>query len=146
MTFTQNTKMILTAMVLSAAVAACSSDEPAAAHTAEAAPAKSSSAGMPKGRVAEGEKIALSTDNPNKQSCTECHGKNGDQPLDDVTPILGGQYADYLEYALKSYQDGKRDHAIMKTQADHLDDQQISDVAAYFASRPAKLTDLTNAK
>ena len=46
--------------------------------------------------------------------------------------------------ALQEYRDGKREHALMSAQAKDLNDQQIADLAAYFASRPGQLGDLSN--
>lgn len=154
MTFANQTKIAFTATALGLALtlAACSSGtdaaKPADAAAATETAAKSSSAGLPDGRIAEGEKLAASTDNPSKQSCIECHGPGGAEPIDPSYPILAGQYADYIEYALVSYRDGKREHAVMKTQAENLNDQQIADLGAYFesAKEKSKLTDLSNVK
>ena len=69
-------------------------------------------------------------------SCLGCHGIDGYRnayPSFRV-PKLGGQSATYLEVALKGYRDGTREHPTMIAQATSLTDQQIADVAAYFAS------------
>ncbi len=149
MTLNITAKSLLSALLLSAALVACSSEEHAETAKGEHAEEaeheiKSSSAGMPDGRIAEGEKLAASVDTPSKQSCVECHGKEGAAPIDPTYPTLAGQYADYLEYAITSYRDGKRDHAVMKGQVGHLNDQQVADLAAYFASRKGKITDLSH--
>ena len=70
------------------------------------------------------------------QTCTGCHGIPGyfnAQPAYHV-PKLGGQNADYLEVALQGYRNGSRAHDTMHGQAAQLSDQDIADVAAYFAS------------
>ena len=70
------------------------------------------------------------------QTCTGCHGIPGyfnAQPAYNV-PKLGGQNADYLEVALQGYRRGSRAHETMQAQASTLSDQDIADVAAYFAS------------
>ena len=92
----------------------------------------SSSAGLPTGRVSEGEALANAKGKATGQSCIDCHGADGNNPLDDSYPKLGGQYYDYLE------------HALMGPQAKDLTDKQIADVASYFASQPTKLTDLSH--
>ena len=78
------------------------------------------------------------------QSCVDCHGAEGNAPIDDTYPKLGGQYADYLAHALQAYRGGDRQHALMSPQAAGLSDQDISDLAAYFGSRPSQLRDLHN--
>lgn len=102
----------------------------------------SSSAGLPEGRIAEGEAQANVKGQATGQSCIDCHGADGNHPLDPTYPKLGGQYRDYLAQALQAYRSGERDHALMSNQARGLDDQQIADLAAYFASRPAQIRDL----
>ncbi|HEU4774010.1 MAG TPA: c-type cytochrome [Lysobacter sp.] len=108
-----------------------------------AAAAKSSSAGLPPGFVAAGEKQANAKGAATGQSCIDCHGAEGNAPIDPSYPILAGQYADYLAYALESYRDGSRDHVMMSMQAKDLTDQQIADLAAYFGSRNSQLINLT---
>lgn len=69
-------------------------------------------------------------------TCQGCHGVPGARnayPSYRV-PKLGGQNADYIEIALQGYRQGTRDHATMEAQAGPMDDQQIADIAAYFAS------------
>jgi cytochrome c553 len=104
----------------------------------------SSSAGLPKGRIAAGEQLASAKGKATGQSCVDCHGADGNAPIDDTYPKLGGQYADYLAHALQAYRAGDREHALMSPQAANLSDQEISDLAAYFGSRTAQLRDLHN--
>ena len=132
-------------LALTLALAACSGGEaPAEGHAApERTGPTESSAGLPKGVIADGEKVAT-TAGSGAQACAHCHGKDGNTPLDPSYPLLGGQYADYIEHALVAYRDGQREHALMSPQAKGLTDKQIADVAAYFASQPTKLTDLSH--
>lgn len=68
-------------------------------------------------------------------TCTGCHGipfYNNTYPTYYV-PRLGGQNEAYLVTALKAYRSGERHHASMRAQANTLSDQDILDVAAYFA-------------
>jgi len=56
-------------------------------------------------------------------------------------PKLGGQHADYIVAALKAYKTGERSHPSMKGIAASLSDQDMEDLAAYYASSysgPAK--------
>ena len=126
--------------LLALALAACGGGH--ADQDPAAGPQASSSAGLPDGRIAEGEALANAKGAATGQSCVDCHGAEGNAPLDDSYPKLGGQYADYLAHALQQYRDGDREHALMSQQASHLTDQQISDLAAYFGSRPSQLRDL----
>ena len=110
-------------------------------HAAEDGHA-SSSAGLPHGRIAEGEALANTKGKATGQSCIDCHGADGNNPLDDSYPKLGGQYYDYIEHALQQYRSGAREHALMSQQAKELTDQQIADLAVYFGARPTQLRDL----
>lgn len=76
------------------------------------------------------------------QSCVDCHGADGNVPIDPSYPKLGGQYGDYLAHALQAYRSGDRQHPLMTAQATALSDQDIADLAAYFGSRQTQLRDL----
>lgn len=127
------------ALFAAIALAACSQSEPAGSPEASS---KSSSAGLPAGRAAIGEQLAAAKGAATGQSCIDCHGAEGNAPIDGTYPKLGGQYADYLAHALKGYRSGERQHALMTNQATSLSDQDIADLAEYFASRPSQLSDL----
>lgn len=139
---TTGAAMIVLAATL--ALSACSSPETPPAGEAEAAPS-SSSAGLPTGNIAAGEQLASTKGAATGQSCIDCHGADGNAPIDATYPKLGGQYYDYLAHALEQYRDGQREHALMSSQAAGLTDQQISDLAVYFGSRDAQLTTLEGA-
>ena len=69
-------------------------------------------------------------------TCLGCHGIDGYRnayPSYRV-PKLGGQSEAYLAIALTGYRDGSRSHPTMQAQAQSLSEQEIQDVAAYFAS------------
>lgn len=140
------TRLSFAAALLVLALGACSSEETSEGHAAsEDSAHRSSSAGLPAGRVEAGEKQAATKGKATGQSCIDCHGKDGNVPLDPTYPKLGGQYADYLAHSLQMYRDGDREHALMSQQAKDLTDQQIADLAAYFSSRPSQLRDLSDA-
>ena len=140
------TKLGLAAALLVAGVAlsACSGGDTPAEHSAadRAEGHTSSSAGLPPGRVAEGEKLAT--------ACAACHGAQGNAPLDASYPKLGGQYYDYIAHSLQMYRDGQRSGSptadVMAAQAKNLTDQQIADLAAYFGAQPTQLRDLHGAQ
>ena len=72
--------------------------------------------------------------------CVTCHGLGGNS-TDQQYPRLAGQYADYLERALYNYRNGERRNAIMSVFASSLSDQEIADLAAWYASLPNGLGD-----
>jgi cytochrome c553 len=69
-------------------------------------------------------------------TCTGCHGIPGYKNVYPTfhVPKLGGQNEAYLVAALKAYRDGERDHKTMVLQSEALSDEDIADIAAYFAS------------
>jgi len=66
--------------------------------------------------------------------CAVCHGAEGVSPSPEF-PNLAGQYADYMEAAIRHYQNGKRKNPIMQAQVKDLKQKDILDLAAYFASQ-----------
>lgn len=70
-------------------------------------------------------------------TCLGCHAienYKSTYPMYKV-PKLGGQNEAYIVLALKAYRDGARPHKTMHAQAATLSDQEMADVAAYFATR-----------
>jgi cytochrome c553 len=68
------------------------------------------------------------------QVCEACHGATG-MSVDPNYPNLAGQYPSYIEQALKDYRAGRRTNAIMAGFAVNLTNQDIEDLAAWFASQ-----------
>ena len=143
------TSMTLLAVACALALSACGSGAPTegeltAAETAHA----SSSAGMPDGHIEAGKALA-SKKGASGQACVDCHGADGNSPIDATYPKLGGQYADYIEHSLQAYRSGTRGGStttdLMASQAKELTDQQIADLAAYYGSVQGQLRDLHNA-
>ncbi len=76
--------------------------------------------------------------------CQACHGADGNAGTDPQYPRLAGQYRDYLSHALHAYKKGERNNAIMAGFVATLSDQDIEDLAGYFASLPgSKIADLS---
>jgi cytochrome c553 len=73
-----------------------------------------------------------------QQVCAACHGMDGNSQVAD-NPKLGGQYPDYLAKALRDYQSGLRKSPVMAGFVDKLSNQDIENLAAYYASQPAAL-------
>ena len=132
------------ALAAAFALSGCSGgDTPAEHSSADRADGHTtSSAGLPAGHIAAGEKLAHTKGKATGQSCVDCHGEGGNKPIDPTYPKLGGQYYDYIAHSLELYRDGDREHALMSQQAKALTDQQIADLAAYFGSQPTHLRDL----
>ena len=59
--------------------------------------------------------------------------------------LVAGGARPALAHALQQYRKGERQHALMTPQAAGLSDQDIADLAAFFASRPGQLRDLSGA-
>lgn len=73
-----------------------------------------------------------------ESKCSKCHGDAGvsDDP-DDVN--IAGMSSSYLYKQLKDYQDKKRDDRDMYKKVKALDDKQLADLSAWYASlEPAK--------
>jgi cytochrome c553 len=71
------------------------------------------------------------------ETCLGCHAVEGYfnvYPTYHV-PRVGGQSAAYIESALKAYRDGGRKHDTMNANSANLSDEDIANIAAYFASQ-----------
>jgi cytochrome c553 len=87
-------------------------------------------AAIQKGDAARGKELSA--------TCVACHGPDGNSPS-PAFPRIGGQYADYLFKAMKDYKIGQRDNAIMKGIVAGLSEQQMYDLAAFFAQQKGQL-------
>ena len=66
-------------------------------------------------------------------ACAACHGLNGLSTLPNA-PHLAGQPAIYVTEQLKNYRNGSRKNEVMAVIAKPLTDDQIDDLAAWYAS------------
>lgn len=71
--------------------------------------------------------------------CVACHGEGGVSVAPNW-PVLAGQHRDYLEHALHEYKAGARKDPLMSAQAASLSDEDIHELATYFASQPGLFT------
>jgi cytochrome c553 len=69
------------------------------------------------------------------RQCQTCHGLDGQAKLPDA-PNLAGQGEIYLAKALKDYRGGARQNEMMSLVARNLKDDDIADLAAYYAAIP----------
>jgi cytochrome c553 len=69
--------------------------------------------------------------------CVGCHGVDGNS-ANGVWPILAGQHASYLVKQLKNFKSGDRADPIMQGMVAALSDEDMADIAAYFAGQEAR--------
>jgi cytochrome c553 len=67
------------------------------------------------------------------QACAVCHGPMGISSAPDA-PHLAGQPEIYLTAQLRAYRGGERKHEVMAVMAKPLSDDDIANLAAWFAS------------
>lgn len=76
------------------------------------------------------------------QTCAACHGADG-QSRNPMYPVLASQYADYIVHSLQAYKAGMRKDPIMGSMAAALTEEDMKDLAAWFASQKDGVTVLT---
>jgi cytochrome c553 len=74
-----------------------------------------------------------------KGNCAACHGANFSKPIDPSYPKIGGQHADYMFVALKSYKTENnsaigRNNAVMGAIAKQFSNAELKALANYMAS------------
>jgi cytochrome c553 len=74
--------------------------------------------------------------------CAACHGADGNSAI-TLNPKLAGQHPEYLEKQLTEFKSGKRANAVMSGMAAGLSEQEIKDIAAYFAAKKLTLGQAT---
>lgn len=67
-------------------------------------------------------------------ACGACHGMDGNSPA-PTFPRLAGQHPKYTVKQLKDFQSGRRTNPTMAPMAAGLAEQDMADIAAYFASQ-----------
>lgn len=65
--------------------------------------------------------------------CGQCHGKNGISIV-PIYPNLAGQKEQYLVLSLQAYRSGERVNMAMTPHARRLSDEDIADLAAFYAN------------
>lgn len=87
---------------------------------------------------AQAQKVTGSVENGAKKTamCVGCHGIIGYQasfPEIHKVPMIAGQSATFISSALAAYKNGDRKHPTMRAIADTLTEQDMADLAAYYA-------------
>lgn len=77
--------------------------------------------------------------------CAACHGQEGISLSGAVGPNLAGQGQKYLLKQLRDFKSGERADAVMAAQVAALTDEDMVNLAAYFASFPAPPASTTGA-
>lgn len=70
--------------------------------------------------------------------CAACHGPQGIS-VNPLWPNLAGQQEVYLDKQIKAFRDGSRVEPTMQPFVQNLSDQDVADLAAYYANLPACL-------
>jgi len=70
--------------------------------------------------------------------CETCHGETGGKPDDADTPVLNGQWAQYMELEMMKYREDavKMPHKKMRGNAKKLDEADVAAAAQYYAAQP----------
>jgi len=84
--------------------------------------------GLVDGNYDTGETIAV--------RCGACHGPDGNS-VNPQWPSIAGQHAPYVVRQLEAFQRGERTNILMISQAMSLTEQDMKDVAVFFAAQPA---------
>ena len=71
-------------------------------------------------------------------TCVACHGEDGNSPS-NLYPKIAGQHESYLEKQITQFKSGVRSDPIMAGMVATLSEQDIKDLAAYYASQTATL-------
>lgn len=69
------------------------------------------------------------------QACASCHGADG-VSLVPQFPSLAGQQRSYLFHVLKAYKSGDRKNALMAGMVAPLTEEDMKNLAAYYAAQP----------
>lgn len=67
------------------------------------------------------------------RQCQTCHGLDGIAKI-PIAPHIAGENEIYLITQLKAFRSGKRTHEIMSVVAETLSDEDMADLAAWYAS------------
>ncbi|HEX7043727.1 MAG TPA: c-type cytochrome [Burkholderiales bacterium] len=68
--------------------------------------------------------------------CASCHGADGNGGADPTWPKLAGQVPEYLVEQLQAFKSGARKDPLMSGMAAPLAEQDMHDLAAYYATLP----------
>jgi cytochrome c553 len=67
--------------------------------------------------------------------CVACHGVNGNSTDPELGPVIAGQNAVYSRDQITRIKTGMRTAPVMQSQVQELSEEDIADIAAYFATQ-----------
>ena len=70
-------------------------------------------------------------------TCAACHGADGTS-FNPEWPNLAGQHPSYVANQARAFRDGQRQNVLMTPMAATLTDEDIDDLAAFFAAQPIR--------
>ena len=88
---------------------------------------------MQKGNISAGKEKAA--------SCVSCHGDNGNSMV-STFPKLAQQHPSYLIKQLQAFKSGTRKNPMMSSIAMGLTDEDMVDIAAYYAEQEVSANEL----
>ncbi|MBE93095.1 MAG: cytochrome c4 [Idiomarina sp.] len=100
-----------------------------------------------KGDSESGQQLSMKGDGSGAP-CMACHGPNGEGNAAGAFPYIAGMNEQYLYRQMKAYQTGERNNAVMSMNVDNFNEQQLNDIAAYYASlsKPASTSKDTDSE
>ncbi len=113
-------KRVLIALALCAPLFVAAADDAAPAATKDAFTQGDATAGAAKAPV-----------------CFACHGPGGNGAINPEWPKLAGQHSSYIAEQLGEFKGAQRKNPVMLGQASALSDDDMHNLAAYFAAQPA---------
>ncbi|MEX2523766.1 MAG: c-type cytochrome [Gammaproteobacteria bacterium] len=72
------------------------------------------------------------------QTCAACHGPDGNSN-NSIWPKLAGQHVQYTAKQLQDFKQGKRENAQMAPLVSSLSEEDMRDIAAYYADQKGKV-------
>jgi cytochrome c553 len=114
-------KYIVPALIFLMMMAGCTEQE-------KAAPPKAAAPAKPAADINAGKVIA-------ERDCKGCHRVDGGSAAPAI-PILAAQREAYLLASLQAYKTGKRVHAALRDLTGHMNEADMRNAAAYYASLP----------
>jgi len=76
-------------------------------------------------------------------TCAACHGADGNS-VNPVWPSIAGQHATYLVEQLQAFKNGTRNEPLMLGQVMMLNDDDMKNLAVYYAGMPAAAKSVAN--
>lgn len=68
-------------------------------------------------------------------TCVACHGMDGNSSANPLWPKLAGQHENYIKRQLMLFKNGQRENASMSPMVVSLTEQDMADLAAYYAAQ-----------